>query len=99
DYLNMMSKKGCNQGPHGEEIRDLFRRTRNFFSKRGIAVVTPHQISTEAKTLLRNGQSNFVQQIANKGYYDGCKRIDQEVDCEIYLHIVITNGESYMTIQ
>lgn len=99
DYLNMMSKKGCNQGPHGEEIRDLFRRTRNFFSKRGITVVTPHQISTEAKTLLRNGQSNFVQQIANKGYYDGCKRIDQEVDCEIYLHIVKVNGESYLTIQ
>lgn len=99
DYLNMMSKKGCNQGPHGEETRDLFRRTRNFFSKRGICVVTPHQLSSDAKQLLRNGQSNFVQQIAGKGYYDGCKRIDQEVDCEIYLHIVETNGQSYLTIQ
>lgn len=99
DYLNMMSKKGCNQGPHGEEIRDLFRRVRNFTSKRGICTVTPHQISTEAKMLLRNGQSNFVQQIANKGYYDGCKRIDQEVDCEVYLHIVETNGAYYLTMQ
>lgn len=99
DYLNMMSKKGCNQGPHGEETRDLFRRTRNFFSKRGIAVVTPHQLSSDAKNLLRTGQNNFVQQIAGKGYFDGCKRIDQEVDCEIYLHIVKVNGESYMTIQ
>lgn len=99
DYLNMMSKKGCNQGPHGEETRDLFRRTRNFFSKRGITVVTPHQLSTESKNLIRNGQSNFVQQVAGKGYYDGCKRIDQEVDCEIYLHIVQTNGESYLTVQ
>lgn len=99
DYLNMMSKKGCNQGPHGEEIRDLFRRVRNFTSKRGICTVTPHQISTEAKMLLRNGQSNFVQQIANKGYYDGCKRIDQEVDCEVYLHIVETNGSFYLTMQ
>ena len=99
DYLNMMSKKGCNAGPHGEEIRDLFRRVRNFTSKRGITTVTPHQISTEAKMLLRNGQNNFVQQIANKGYYDGCKRIDQEVDCEVYLHIVETNGEFFLTIQ
>lgn len=49
--------------------------------------------------LLRNGQSNFVQQIANKGYYDGCKRIDQEVDCEVYLHIVETNGAYYLTMQ
>ena len=33
DYLNMMSKKGLNmQGPSGSEIRDLFRRVRNFIA-------------------------------------------------------------------
>lgn len=98
DYLNMMSKRGCNQGPAGEEIRDLFRRTRNYFSKKNITVVTPHQLSTESKNLQRNGQNNFVQEVAGKGYYDGCKRIDQEVDLEIYLHIVDLNGERYLTI-
>lgn len=98
DYLNMMSKRGCNQGPAGEEIRDLFRRTRNYFSKKNITVVTPHQLSTESKNLQRNGQNNFVQEVAGKGYYDGCKRIDQEVDLEIYLHIVVLNGEKYLTI-
>ena len=29
DYLAMMSTKGCKQGATGQDIRDLFRRTRN----------------------------------------------------------------------
>jgi hypothetical protein len=33
DYLNMISKKGCtNNGVTGSEVRDLFRRVRNFMS-------------------------------------------------------------------
>lgn len=99
DYLAMMSKKGCAQGPAGVEIRDLFRRVRNFICKRGTFTVTPHQLSTEAKQLTRIGVENFVQEIANKGYYDGCRTIDQEVDMEIYQHIVKINGVSYLTFQ
>lgn len=99
DYLAMMSKRGCAQGATGQDIRDLFRRVRNFTSKRGITTLTPHQLSTDAKTLVRMGVDNFVKEIANKGYYDGCKTIDQEVDMEIYIHIVKINGESFLTIQ
>lgn len=101
DYLAMMSKKGCAAGPAGSEYRDLFRRVRNFMSKRGITVITPHQISTEGKRLLRNGiNDTFVQEIANKGYYDSCGTIDQEVDMEIVIHIVEVPGDgSYLTLQ
>jgi len=99
DYLNMMSKKGCVDGPHGFATRDIFRRVRNFMSPRGIAFITPHQLSTEAKGLVRQGVQDFVKEIANKGYYDSCRTIDQEVDLEIYIHIVKVNGQSYLTIQ
>lgn len=99
DYLSMMSKQGCTQGATGQDIRDLFRRVRNFMAKKGITFLTPHQLSTDAKTLVRMGVDNFVKEIANKGYYDGCKTIDQEVDLEIYIHIVKVNGVSYLTIQ
>jgi hypothetical protein len=99
DYLNMMSKRGCNQGAMGSEIRDLFRRCRNFFSPRGITFFTPHQLSTEAKQLVRNGVDNFVQEIANKGYYDSCKTIDQEVDIETYIHIEKRGLDSYLAVQ
>lgn len=100
DYLNMMSKRGCMVGgAMGMDIRDLFRRVRNYMSPRGITFITPHQLSTEAKQLVRNGVDNFVQEIANKGYYDSCRTIDQEVDLEIYIHIEKRGIESYLTFQ
>jgi hypothetical protein len=101
DYLNMVDKKGLSsQGPAGEDIRELYRRMRNFTSYRGITCVTCHQLSTEAKVLVRQRVDNFVKEIANKGYYDGSRRIDQEVDLEIHIHIVkLPNQGSYLTVQ
>lgn len=101
DYLAMMNKGGLDRsGPTGSEIRDLFRRVRNFCAPRGIAFITPHQLSTEAKMLTRQGVDNFVQEIANKGYYDSSRTIDQEVDLEIMIHIEKVAGiGSYLTVQ
>lgn len=99
DYLNMMSKRGTSGGASGADVRDLFRRVRNFCSPRGILFITPHQLSPDAKYLVRQGVDNFVQEVANKGYWDSCKAIDQEVDMEIIIHIEKVNGESYLTVQ
>lgn len=99
DYLAMISKRGCAAGPHGADIIDLFKRVRNFIAERGIFTVTPHQMSTQAKELIRDGVNDFVKQVANKGYYADCRGLDREVDMEIYQHIVLLNGESYLTLQ
>lgn len=99
DYLNMMSKEGCTCTTVGSDVRDLFRRVRNYCNPRGITVITPHQISSEAKNLIRNGTDSFVKAIANKGYWDSCRVLDQEVDLELYIHIEKIDGESYLTIQ
>lgn len=101
DYLSMMNKEGlAHSGATGTDIRDLYRRTRNFCAPRGITFVTPHQLSTEAKNLVRMGVNNFVQEIANKGYYEGSKQIDQEVDLELYIHIEKVKGKgSFLTVQ
>lgn len=99
DYLAMLPTTGCSIGPMGSDVRDMWRRIRNFMSVRGILFISPHQLSTEAKQLIRDGRGDFVKEIANKGYYDKCKTIDQEVDGEIYIHIEKKNGKSYLTIQ
>lgn len=101
DYLNMLPKTGLdNTGPTGANIRELFRRVRNHYAARQTTFITPHQLSTEAKMLVRGGmEEEFVKEIANKGYYDGCRTIDQEVDCEIHFHIVKLDGKSYLCIQ
>lgn len=100
DYLNMISKAGCNlTGPTGSEIRDLMRRVRNFTAPRGITFITPHQLSTEAKKMVRAGVNEFVKHLEGKGYYDSCGTVDQEVDLEIFIHKEVVNGESFLTIQ
>lgn len=101
DYLALMSKEGLpTGGATGQDIRELFRRTRNLAASKSIHVFTPHQLSTEAKMLTRENpnQATFVSDIANKGYYDGCKTLDQEVDLELYIHIVESDGKYYLTM-
>lgn len=99
DYLPMLPTTGCAQGPTGTDMQDMYRRVRNFMSAKKIAFVTPHQLSTDAKQMIRDGKADFVQELPGKGYYRGCKQIDQEVDLEIYIHIEKVNGESYLTCQ
>ena len=99
DYLTMVPTTGCAQGPAGTDVRDMYRRMRNFCHPRKIALVTPHQLSTEAKRLTRESDHDFVKQIQNKGMYAQCQSLDNEVDWEIYIHKEIMNNESYLTLQ
>lgn len=99
DYLAMVPTTGCTIGPMGSDIRDMYRRLRNYCSPRKITLITPHQLSTDAKMMMRDGKSDFVRELVGKGYYDKCKTIDNEVDVEIFIHIEKINGRSYLTIQ
>jgi hypothetical protein len=99
DYLTMIPTTGCESGPPGHDIRDMYKRMRNFCSARKILMITPHQLSTEAKQLIRDGNSDFVKKIVGGGYYAGCKSVDNEVDIEIFIHIERLNGRAYQTFQ
>ena len=99
DYLNMFSKVGCTQGAQGMDTRDLFRRVRNFCAPRKITVITPHQISSEAKNLIRMGVDNFVAEIAGKAYWDSCRTLEQEVDGSILINIEKRGERSYLAVQ
>ena len=102
DYLGMLPTTGCNKtGPIGTDMRDLFRRVRNFCEARGAFFVTPHQLAPDAKTLIRSDipESEFVKMIAEKGYTSGSKQLDQEVDIELYIHLFSYKGNTIFTIQ
>jgi hypothetical protein len=99
DYLPMIPTTGCIMTTIGSDMRDMYRRLRNFFSQRFITFLTPHQLSTDAKRLIREGHGDLVKLVNGKGYYDGCQRLDQEVDGELYQHIEVVNGKSYLTFQ
>lgn len=102
DYLGMVPTVGCiGSGPMGTDMRDMFRRMRNFCSSKKITIITPHQVSTQGKALIRSGVDDFdfVKEIAGKGYYSGSGQLDQEVDVEIYIHVVSYQKEHYLTVQ
>lgn len=102
DYLSKLPTTGCTHtGVTGSDLRDLFNRVRNHCSSRGILVFTPHQLSSDAKQLLRNGipHKDLVKEVANKGYYEGSRQLDQVVDVEIHHHVAYINKEHFLTFQ
>lgn len=99
DYLNMLSKVGLESKVAGDDIRLLFRRVRNWTAPRGITFITPHQMSADALEKTRENVEDLVKVVANKGYYDGCRRLGQEPDLEFFIHIVEVNGKKYLTVQ
>lgn len=99
DYLNMLPKTGLDAKVAGDDIRLLFRRMRNYTAPRGITFLSPHQLGSDALMLMRENTEDFVKVVANRGYYDGCKRLGQEPDLELFHHIVRVKGKAFLAIQ
>lgn len=99
DYLNMLPKTGLDAKVAGDDIRLLFRRMRNYTAPRGITFLSPHQLGSDALMLMRENTEDFVKVVANRGYYDGCKRLGQEPDLELFHHIIRVKGKAYLAIQ
>jgi len=101
DYLTKISKEGCTQGATGQDVRNLFERIKAFMAPKGILFITPHQLSTEAKGLMREGYNDFVKRLPGGGYTADSKQIDQVIDGELFFHIERLKGknEAYFTVQ
>lgn len=100
DYLAMITKNGvANTDSLTNIIQSLFTRIRNVCRRKRILFTTPHQLGAEAKQMHSQGVANFVKRVAGMSMYDACKRIDQEVDTEITIHIEKTDSESFLTLQ
>ena len=98
DYMRKMPTTGCIQGVAGADIRDMARRTRNFFNARKTTIFTPHQISTQGKEIARSTPRDFIKLLPDGGYYDGCKSLNAEIDLEIFQDIEKQNGHSYQIL-
>lgn len=102
DYLYKVPTTGCAIGPAGTDHMDALSRVRNFCSAKGIFHMNPHQLSTEAKTLLRTAgiaEANFVKEIQGKGYFEGTRGLDRIYDGAILFHKVRHNKKWYFTMQ
>lgn len=39
----------------------------------------------------------FLRKVAEKGYYDGCRKLNHDLDLEMFVHVARTNNPTYMT--
>lgn len=101
DYLYLMPTTGCITGPAGIDYRDLVRRVRFFCASRDILFISPVQLSTDAKALMRADipPFSFVKDVADKGYYSNSKQLDQEFDLGILISKAVMNNKTYLTVQ
>lgn len=98
DYLAMFSKEGRRMDNKGDDIQDLFRATREYNAAERIAFVTAHQLSTDVKALKRINPDNYLLDLPGKGYYEGCRKIDTEVDFEGYINKRIVNNGTFLEV-
>ena len=100
DYLSKLPTTGCSiGGPMGSDHHDLHNRMRNFFSVRRTLFITPHQFSSEANQLVRNGTQDFVKQVVGLNYQEKCKTLEQIPDLSLAIHIEKFQKKSWLTIQ
>ena len=100
DYLLKISKDGLEKGlAAGQDVRAIYEKLHEFCKPRRILFITPHQLSTQAKELLRTGAPRFVTHLPGGGYYADSKQIDQVIDGEIFFHIEKYKRESWFTMQ
>lgn len=102
DYVQLMCDKGIDGANKamGQNVREKFRRIRNFMEAHAIFFLTPHQLASSARMLIRAGnEEDFVKMVARKGHWDSCTTIDQEVDMDISIHVVQYNLKKYLTVQ
>jgi len=101
DYIANIPKTGCSKtGATGADTRELVRRIRNWMQSRDILCLSPHQLNTQAKQLLRDGlpAHELVPKVLKNGYTADSSQIDQELDVEIALNPFEINNKDYLMI-
>lgn len=96
DYAAMLNKDGCAQGSTGDDLQDLYKRIREYTAPNKILHVTAHQLSTQAKEEKRMNPTKFIRDMPGGGYYQGCKKLDTEVDWEMYVNKQVVNDGSFL---
>jgi hypothetical protein len=101
DYLSLIPTVGCiASGAVGSDLRDLYRRVRNFFAKRKCLFISAHQLSPDAQMINRENLTGevFLNRIMGKGFFDGSKKLSQEMDLELYAYKFTQNNKDYLAI-
>jgi len=101
DYIANIPKTGCSTtGATGADTRELFRRIRNWVQARGILTLSPHQLNTQAKQMIKDGLPRYelVPRVLKNGYTADSSQIDQELDIELCVNPFEKDGKDYLMV-
>lgn len=101
DYLGLVPIDKIPGESKSDKLQILFRRVRSFMIARGICFVTPHQLSPEAKKMLKETDDEsevyFAREVAGKSMTETSTKITNEVDVELTIHVAKTPTKNYFT--
>lgn len=102
DYLAMADLTGCVGESRSDKLQNLYNRARNFFTSRGAAFLSPHQLNPEAKKYIReqddDSEAYFIRDVGGKSMTEGSTKLTNEVDCVIGIHVAkLQNNECFFT--
>ncbi|QMV29125.1 putative virion structural protein [Aeromonas phage AP1] len=102
DYLAMADLEGTQGESRSDKLQDLYRRARNFFTSRGAAFFTPHQLNPDAKKFIRESDDDseiyFAREVGGKSMTEGSTKLTNEVDVELTFHVAkMSNDECFFT--
>lgn len=102
DYLAMADLQGCTGESRSDKLQNLYNRARNFFTSRGAAFLTPHQLNPDAKKFIREQDDDseiyFIRDVGGKSMTEGSTKLTNEVDVVIGFHVAkLQNNECWFT--
>lgn len=101
DYLALQNIDKISGENKSDKLQLLYRQVRSFMIARGICFVTPHQLSPEAKKLLKElddeSEVYFAREVSGKSMTETSTKITNEVDGVITVHVAKTSMKTYFT--
>lgn len=97
NYLSQLVNSTQSKGFQGEALVNTYSRIRNWGIGTGKMLLSPHQLSTDAKTMRRGGNdATFIRDVVGKAFTAGSKQLSNELDFELYHHIVTHGKRTYL---
>lgn len=101
DYLALQNIDKVPGDSKSEKLQLVYRQVRSFMIARGICFMTPHQLSPEAKKMLKElddeSEVYFAREVAGKSMTETSTKLTNEVDVVICIHVAKTATRNYFT--
>lgn len=82
DYVHLMDSNVVGKTNQSDNTKGIHRIISDWTKPRDILHWTAHQLSADARDLMRMFPEDFIQRLIDKGYYEGCKTLSTEFDFE-----------------